>query len=312
MEILDILKDIGSRNNGDVYLGVVGPVRVGKSTFIKRFMEEVIIDNITSEEERKRTIDELPQSGSGKTITTIEPKFIPSSSIKVKINDSVSVNVRMIDCVGFVIDEATGYLEEGKMRMVKTPWFEESIPFDEAAKIGTEKVIKEHSTLGIVIVSDGSVTGFSRDSYIDAERKTIEKLISINKPFIILLNTSSPSNDETIKLKNDLEEKYNVPVIPIDIINMDREKAKEILSIALYQYPITSIEVALPKWVKELSKDHYINKSIQDTSKLAFSEIKKVKDVELLLNYFTYSYIRHVHIFGNNIPRQSRYSTSSK
>ena len=280
MDTLKVLKDIGQRNNGDVYLGVVGPVRVGKSSFIKRFMEVVVLDNITDEEEKKRALDELPQSGQGKTITTIEPKFIPANSISIKVEDSLSVNVRMIDCVGYIIDSSNGYLEDGKMRMVKTPWFSDAIPFDEAAKIGTQKVIKDHSTLGIVVLSDGSVNDFSRLDFYSSERKVLEEVQKTEKPYVIVLNSKTPHSEQTIKIKEELEATYQVPVCPLDVVNMTREDATSLLKEALYQYPISGIDITLPKWVDSLDESHYIKVSINESLEKALQEARIVKDVE--------------------------------
>lgn len=280
MDTLKVLKDIGQRNNGDVYLGVVGPVRVGKSSFIKRFMEVVVLDQIKDEESKKRARDELPISGQGKTITTVEPKFIPANAISISVEESLSINVRMIDCVGYIIDASNGYLEDGKMRLVKTPWFSEAIPFDEASKIGTQKVIKDHSTLGIVILSDGSVNDFSRLDFYSAERKVIEEVQNQNKPFIIVLNSKTPHSEETLKLKQELELTYQVPICPVDVVNMSKEDATLILKEALYQYPITGIDISLPKWVDNLDESHYIKQSINSSLENALKEAKIVKDVE--------------------------------
>ena len=279
METLEMLKNIGNRNNGDVYLGIVGPVRVGKSTFIKKFMEEMVIPNIENEEEKTRARDELPQSGEGKTITTIEPKFVPSNAISVKVDENLYIKIRLIDCVGYIIDNANGYLEDGKMRMVKTPWFNESIPFDEASKIGTKKVIKDHSTLGIVILSDGTINDFSRNDFIKMENKIIEDVQNENKPFVIVLNSKMPNNEETIKLKEELEKMYNVPVIPVDVMNLSRNDGNKILKEALDQYPISGIEMNLPKWISSLDDEHYIKVSIKDSLTLAMNDAKIIKDV---------------------------------
>lgn len=280
MNTLQVLKDIGQRNNGDVYLGVVGPVRVGKSSFIKRFMEVVVLDHITSSEDKKRAIDELPLSSQGKTITTIEPKFIPANGVSVPVDENVFVNVRIIDCVGYIIDSSNGYLEDGKMRMVKTPWFSDAIPFDEAAKIGTQKVIKDHSTLGIVVLSDGSVNEFSRVDFYNAERKVIEEVQNQNRPFVIVLNSKTPHSEQTIKLKEELEHTYHVPVMPIDVVNMTREEATTLLKDALYQYPISGIDISLPSWVEALNEDHYIKMSINESLENSITTAKIVKDVD--------------------------------
>ncbi len=280
MDTLQVLKEIGQRNNGDVYLGVVGPVRVGKSSFIKRFMEIVVIDNIKNENDKRRALDELPLSGQGRTITTIEPKFIPANAISIQVEESLSINVRLIDCVGYIIDSSNGYLEDGKMRMVKTPWFSDPIPFDEAAKVGTQKVIKDHSTLGIVVLSDGSVNEFTRVDFYSSERKVIEEVQNQGKPFVIVLNSKTPHSEQTLKLKEELEATYNVPVISVDVVNMDREEATGILKESLYQYPISGIDISLPSWVDSLDDSHYIKVSINESMEKALKSAKIVKDVD--------------------------------
>ena len=283
METLEMLKKIGSRNNGDVYLGIVGPVRVGKSTFIKKFMEEVVLPNIEDENEKKRAIDELPQSGDGKTIMTVEPKFVPSNAIRVKVDEDIFIRIRLIDCVGYIIESANGYLEEGKMRMVKTPWFSDAIPFDEASKIGTEKVIKDHSTLGIVVLNDGTINDFSRSDYLLMEEKIIEDVKSVNKPFIIVLNSKTPNGQETLNIKKELEEKHQVPVITCDVLNLTRGDSNKILKEALDQYPIEGIEMELPKWVSSLDDEHYLKKSIRMSLEDAMKEARIIKDVNKIV-----------------------------
>lgn len=282
METLSVLKDIGLRNNGDIYLGVVGPVRVGKSTFIKRFMEVMVIPHITNEDDKKRALDELPQSGLGKTIMTMEPKFVPANAVEINVEENLSVKVRLIDCVGYIIENSQGYLEDGKMRLVKTPWFSETIPFDEAAKIGTQKVIKEHSTLGICILSDGTITDFKREEYVSAEEQVIEELNSIEKPYVIVLNTKTPSAETTLNLKNELEKKYNVPVIAVNVESMTENDATEILRQALYQYPISNIDVALPNWVSVLDENHYLKQSIKNSIEEAMGNARTIRDVNTI------------------------------
>ena len=282
METLSVLKDIGLRNNGDIYLGVVGPVRVGKSTFIKRFMEVMVIPHITNEDDKKRALDELPQSGLGKTIMTMEPKFVPANAVEINVEENLSVKVRLIDCVGYIIENSQGYLEDGKMRLVKTPWFSETIPFDEAAKIGTQKVIKEHSTLGICIVSDGTITDFKREEYVSAEEQVIEELNSIEKPYVIVLNTKTPSAETTLNLKNELEKKYNVPVIAVNVESMTENDATEIVRQALYQYPISNIDVALPNWVSVLDENHYLKQSIKNSIEEAMGNARTIRDVNTI------------------------------
>lgn len=280
MKAFEIFKDIGERNNGDVYLGVVGPVRVGKSTFIKKFMEVAVIPNIVDEEDKKRALDELPQSGSGKTIMTMEPKFVPSQAITLNIDESLFVKVRLIDCVGFVIEPAIGYLEDQKMRMVKTPWFEDTIPFDEAAKIGTQKVIKEHSTLGIVIFCDETITEFKREDYIKAEDAIIEEMKSIKRPYIIILNSKTPNSKKTLALKEEIKNKYGANVIPLNVEKLTDKDAQYILKEALYEYPVSMIDVALPKWVSALDEKHYIKESISNNIQEVMNECSIVRDID--------------------------------
>lgn len=285
MDTIKVLKDIGQRNNGDVYLGVVGPVRVGKSTFIRRFMEVVVIPQIKDEGDKKRAYDELPLTGEGKTITTIEPKFIPQNGISIPLEEKLSINIRIIDCIGYIIDSSNGYLEDGKIRMVKTPWFSDSIPFDEAAKIGTQKVIKEHSTLGIVILSDGTINNFSRIDFLQSERKILDDVKSTNKPFVIVLNSKTPHSENTILIKEELSKTYQVPVIPLDCLNMTREDATNVLKEALDQYPISGINICLPKWVESLDEEHYIKKSINASLEETLTKVKTIKDVDSIKTY---------------------------
>lgn len=273
------LKDLGSRNNGDVYLGVVGPVRVGKSTFIRRFMEVCVLEHILDESERRRAIDELPTTGDGKTITTIEPKFVPSNAVTLSL-DEMKVNVRLVDCVGYIIESSTGYLEDGKMRMVQTPWFNDPIPFDDAAKIGTQKVIKDHSTLGIVILSDGTINDFSVMDYYDAEKRVLTEMSELEKPYVIVLNSSMPNGEKAKARKEELENLYGVPVIPLDVKNMTKEEASLILKEALYQFPVTGIELSMPTWVDSLDEEHYIKISLQESIKMAMDQVKIVSDVD--------------------------------
>lgn len=284
MDTLTILKNVGERGNGDIYLGIVGPVRVGKSTFIKRFMEVVILPHIENEDDRKRALDELPQSGEGRTIMTTEPKFVPANAIGVKLGENLEVKVRLIDCVGFIIENAQGYMEDGKMRMVKTPWFSETIPFDEAAKIGTQKVIKDHSTLGIVIFSDGTINEFSSEDYKSAEEQIIEEMNSINRPYVIVLNSKMPQSEATLKLADELKSKYNVPVIPLNVENMNEEEGVNVLKESLYQFPVTNIDVALPKWVAALDENHYIKESLKKSISIAMENARVIRDVDGIID----------------------------
>lgn len=283
MNVIDIIGQIGRRSEGDCYLGVVGPVRVGKSTFIKRFMEQVVIPNIDDEDLKKRTLDELPSVGQGKTITTGEMKFVPSKAIPLKIEEGYFVNVRLIDCVGFIVDEAKGYMEDGKMRLVKTPWFSDPIPFDEAAKIGTEKVIKEHSTIGIMVTTDGSFGEIRRESFVSSEEKMVEELKATGKPFVIVLNSATVGSQESINFRDELETKYQAPVLLLDVLNLNDEQSKEVLQKGIEEFPITSIALALPTWVNNLAADHYIKVSLDNTIEEKMKEAYKIKDVTQLL-----------------------------
>ena len=276
------LKDLGSRNNGDVYLGVVGPVRVGKSTFIRRFMEVCVLEHIVNEEEKRRSIDELPTTGDGKTITTVEPKFVPANAVTLSL-DEMKINTRLIDCVGYIIESSTGYLENGKMRMVQTPWFNDPIPFDDAARIGTQKVIKDHSTLGIVVLSDGTINDFSVTDYYDAEKRVLTEMATLEKPYVIVLNSTMPNGDKAKARKEELTNLYGVPVIPVDVKNMTKEEASIILKEALYQFPVTGIEMLLPSWVSSLDESHYIKQSLKNTIEVAMDEVKIVLDVDNIL-----------------------------
>lgn len=282
-ETMRYLKDLGSRNNGDVYLGVVGPVRVGKSTFIRRFMEVCVLEHIQEEDEKRRTIDELPTTGDGKTITTVEPKFVPSNTVTLTLDD-IKINARLVDCVGYIIESSTGYLEDGKMRMVQTPWFNDPIPFDDAARIGTQKVIKDHSTLGIVVLSDGTINDFSITDFYDAEKRVLTEMSTLEKPYVIVLNSKMPNGDKAKARKEELTNLYGVPVIPVDVKNMTKEEASQILKEALYQFPVTGIELMLPTWVSSLDEEHYIKLSLKNTIKEGMNEVKIVADVDSILD----------------------------
>ena len=285
MEKIDVIKNIAKRTGGDIYLGVVGAVRTGKSTFIRRFMENLVIPNIQDEFEKKRTLDELPQAASGKMIMTTEPKFVPANAAKIMI-DEFSANIKMIDCVGYVIDNATGVDDENGPRYVMTPWYSEPIPFVEAAEVGTEKVIKDHSTIGIVVTSDGSFGEFSRKDYIPAEETIINELKEIGKPYIVLLNSANPSNDETIKLTDELKEKYNVPVLPINVELMQERDMLNILKEALYEFPVVEVKVNIPDWISILNPEHYVKKAYIDKIKESIVAIDKIRGVDTITNYF--------------------------
>lgn len=285
MNIKELLKNIGGRTNGDIYLGVVGPVRTGKSTFIKRFMELVVVDNIEDEYQKQRAIDELPQSGQGKTIMTTEPKFVPNSAISVNVGENLSVNVRLVDCVGYVFKDAKGYMDDEKIRMVKTPWFEDAIPFDEAAKIGTQKVISDHCSIGIVVTSDGSIVDIPRESYLEAEEEVISQLKNIGKPFIVIVNSKNPNEPQAKKVVQELQDKYQVSVIAMSIEQMNQEDATNILKEALYEFPVLDVNVVYPSWVAVLDDDYWLKQSYKKSIEDGLKVTKKVKDVELLAEF---------------------------
>lgn len=261
----NLYRDIKFRTDGEIYLGVVGPVRTGKSTFIKRFMDLLVLPYMENEHEKLRALDEMPQSGTGKTITTTEPKFIPQEAAQIALQDGINMKVRLVDCVGFMIPGAAGALEEDVERMVKTPWFEEEIPFTQAAEIGTEKVIKDHSTIGIAVFSDGSFGEFGRNEYREAEERTVQELKQMGKPFLIILNSAKPYSEDTRLTARELEEKYHVAVLPVNCEQMKQGDVQQILQEALYEFPVSQIEFYMPKWVEMLPHDHEMKQSLIET-----------------------------------------------
>ena len=285
MEKYEIIKNIAKRSGGDIYLGVVGAVRTGKSTFIKRVVETLIVPDIEDEYERKRALDEIPQSAAGKTIMTTEPKFVPNNTAKIKIDD-INCNIKLIDCVGYMINNAIGATDENGPRMVKTPWYNEEIPFTEAAEIGTEKVIKEHSTIGIVVTSDGSIGDFQRSDYIEAETRVIEELKSIGKPFIVVLNTTHPTPPDTENIAREIKSKQNIPVLPINIEAMNEKDMYNILREALYEFPVLEVRVNMPEWISILNPDNKIKKAYIESIKESVIEINKIRDVEKITEHF--------------------------
>lgn len=285
MEKIDIIKSITERTGGDIYLGVVGAVRTGKSTFIKKMVETLIVTNIEDEYERKRCLDEIPQSAQGKTIMTTEPKFVPSQAAKIQIED-FSANVRLIDCVGYVIPDAKGYEDENGPRMVKTPWYDEEIPFIEAAEIGTEKVIKDHSSIGIVVTTDGSIGEIKRESYVEAEKRVIGELKEIGKPFIVILNSVHPMLPETENLAENLRAEYDVPVIPISVENMTERDMYGILKEALFEFPVVEVKVEMPQWIACLSYNHWLKQIYMDKIRESVIEIEKIRDIDNITSHF--------------------------
>lgn len=274
-----IYKDIADRTGGDIYIGVVGPVRTGKSTFIKQFMDKLVLENITEDYDRERAIDELPQSSSGRTIMTTEPKFIPEKGIRIDIGSGASMNVRLIDCVGYIVPSALGYIEGDRPRMVMTPWYEEPIPFNMAAEIGTRKVINEHSTIGLVITTDGSISDIPREEYAEAEERVIEELKSIKKPFVVLLNSMHPESDETAALSAELSKKYGVPVLAVNCLELDESDIKHILSRVLFEFPIREIRINFPRWINSLNVEHWLRSDLTCAIKKAACGISRISDM---------------------------------
>ena len=278
-ENLKLYQDIANRTQGDIYVGVVGPVRTGKSTFIKRFMDLLVIPNIENEYKKERARDELPQSAGGRTIMTTEPKFIPNEAVEITIGDNLKLKTRMVDCVGYLVNNAIGYLEDDMPRMVKTPWFEEEIPFEQAAEIGTKKVIEEHSTIGILVTTDGSITDIPREDYVQAEERVVKELKELHKPFVIVLNSDDPFSDYTKNLAMELEQKYQTSVIPTDCSRLDMEDIEEIFGKILYEFPIEKMNINFPKWVDGLSDSHWLKEELYNEIKDAFSNIHILKEV---------------------------------
>lgn len=278
-ENYEVYQDIAKRTDGDIYVGVVGPVRTGKSTFIKRFMDLLVIPNIDNEYKRERALDELPQSASGRTIMTTEPKFIPNEAVEIVLGENIKLKARMVDCVGYLVDNAIGYLEDDMPRMVKTPWSENEIPFEQAAEIGTKKVIEEHSTIGILVTTDGTITDIPREDYIDAEARVVNELKALNKPFVIVLNSADCNSEYTRSLAKKLEDKYSVPVIPTDCSTLSLDDINNIFDKILYEFPIERINLNFPRWVDSLSSEHWLKKELYSEIKDAFKDIRLLKQI---------------------------------
>ena len=278
----DIYTDIALRTGGDIYIGVVGPVRTGKSTFINRFMEQFVIPNIESDFRKERAIDELPQSSAGKTIMTTEPKFIPEEAVRITIDGGASFNVRMIDCVGYIIPSAIGYIENDAPRMVDTPWFDEPVPFNMAAEVGTEKVITQHSTIGLVVTTDGSITDLPREEYEECEQRVIKELQSINKPFVVLLNSLDPTDSGVIKLAQEMSEKYSAPVLPVSCIDLDEDDIRRILTQVLYAFPVKEINISMAGWINSLEKGHWLKQEVFDHIREAAASVGTLRDISSL------------------------------
>lgn len=281
-----IYKDIAERTGGDIYIGIVGPVRSGKSTFIKQFMDKLVLPNIAEEYQKERANDELPQSSSGRTIMTTEPKFIPEKGACISVENNASMNVRLIDCVGYIVPSALGYIEGDQPRMVMTPWYEEPIPFNMAAEIGTRKVITEHSTIGLVITTDGSISDIPREEYAEAEERVIDELKQINKPFVVLLNCMYPSSADSAALAASLTEKYSVPVIPVNCLELEEDDIKKILSRVLFEFPIKEICIDFPKWINSLPLDHWLRNDLINSIRKLSENICHIRDIKCFESAF--------------------------
>lgn len=280
MDNFNVYSDIKERTGGEIYIGVVGPVRTGKSTFIKRFMELMVLPDMEDEHAKERTRDELPQSAAGKTIMTTEPKFIPKEAAQIALSDGIDAKVRLIDCVGFMVEGAAGHIENDAERLVKTPWFDTEIPFTEAAEIGTRKVITDHSTIGLVITTDGSFGDIKRGSYTAAEEKTVKELKALKKPFLILLNSMRPYSDETKATARQMEEKYGVEVMPVNCEQLKKEDIKNILEEVLKEFPVTEMDFRIPKWMEILPKDHWLKNKVIQSAKEMLKKTDHMRDVE--------------------------------
>jgi stage IV sporulation protein A len=289
----NIYQQIAERTQGDIYIGIVGPVRTGKSTFIKRFMDLLVIPNIENTYQKERAIDELPQSASGRTIMTTEPKFIPNEAVEVVIDENVQLKVRMIDCVGYLVRGAVGHLENNAPRMVSTPWYDHQIPFEEAAEMGTRKVINEHSTIGIVITTDGSVADIPREDYVEAEKRVISELKAINKPFVVIINSTRPRDSETVKLRDELEDRYGVTVIAMDCLQMRIDDIDNVMEKVLQEFPISEIGINIPKWVEALDDTHWLKVDMIDSIRDTFKAATRIREIkESLASFGQYEFIK--------------------
>lgn len=297
----NIYQDIATRSDGDIYIGVVGPVRTGKSTFIKKFMDLKVLPNIENEFKRERARDEMPQSASGKTIMTTEPKFIPNEAVTVSI-DKAKCRVKLIDCVGYMVKGALGSDEDGKIRMVKTPWNEEPVAFDKAAEIGTKKVISDHSTIGLVITTDGSITDIPREDYIEAEARVISELKSINKPFVVLLNCLNPGTASAKNLQKQLSEKYEIPVKAVSCENLDNDEMSAVMESVLYEFPLKEIGIKLPKWVDALEYTHPLKEKIYESLRTELQNVNKIREAKAAIeNLINCDYVKNIVISDMNL-----------
>lgn len=297
----DIYKDINNRTGGEVYIGVVGPVRTGKSTFIKNFIDLMVLPNIIDENEARRTIDELPQSAAGRTIMTTEPKFIPKTAVKLTMQNDISVQFKLIDCVGYMVKGAEGAMEDGLERKVKTPWYDYEIPFSNAAEIGTRKVVKDHSTIAVVVTTDGSFGEIERESYVEAETNTILELKELNKPFVVVINSTNPMSRRCQEIKNDIETRYAVTAICMNCLQMTVDDINNILERILFEFPIIDIEINAPAWIEILEDNHPIKEQIIETAKELLKNIIYIKDIEKIREMNTGEFIQAVELKAINL-----------
>lgn len=302
MQGYDIYADIAQRTQGDIYIGVVGPVRTGKSTFIKKFMDTMVIPNIDNEYKAERARDELPQSAAGRTIMTTEPKFIPNEAVDISVGEAAHMRVRMIDCVGYIVDSAMGYMEEGIPRMVRTPWFDREIPFNEAAEIGTKKVICDHSTIGLVVTTDGSITDIPRADYEDAEQRVVNELKAIGKPFVILLNSVNPNSEEAATLRSALEEKYGVAVMPVNCATLSAGDIHDIIENVLFEFPLREVCIHMPRWIDALDNAHWLKSGMYEAVTNAMLNVRCIRDMERVGSAMgEYDFVKNARIDGMDL-----------
>ncbi|WP_367565644.1 stage IV sporulation protein A [Lacrimispora sp.] len=305
MDNYNVYNDIKARTNGEIYIGVVGPVRTGKSTFIKRFIELMVLPVMEDEHQKTQTRDELPQSAAGKTVMTTEPKFIPKEAASLHLGEGIEAKVRLIDCVGFMVDGAAGHIENDEERLVKTPWFDYDIPFTKAAEIGTRKVINDHSTIGVVITTDGSIGELKRPNYIAAEERTVDELKALGKPFIILLNSARPYSDETVELARDMSEKYGVTVLPVNCEQLKKEDVNSILERVLKEFPVTEMDFFIPKWLEILPATHWLKAQAIQVAKDMVKKVSHMKDVTSSLLEGVAENVRSVKVQNMNMANGS-------
>jgi stage IV sporulation protein A len=296
---IEVLQDIALRTGGDVYLGVVGPVRTGKSTFIKKFMELIVLPTVRDEADRTRMIDELPQSAAGRTIMTTEPKFVPNVAARITVAEGLTIDCRLVDCVGYTVPGARGYEDEHGPRMVTTPWYDDPIPFQDAAEIGTRKVIADHSTIGLVVTTDGTVAELARESYVEAEERVVMELKELGKPFVMVVNSVRPYSPEAQALRAALMDKYDIPVVAMSCATMGTEDVMLVLKEALFEFPVAEVNVNLPSWVMVLDPDHWLRKSYEDVVRTTIRDIRRLRDVDRVVQQFAgYDFIAKAALAG--------------